>query len=68
MLKALAADRKALTLTIKVSAAQLDAIQEKAREFAGGNISAWVRFSAMNFAPRSSQLEAKHEQARKRKS
>ena len=43
-------------LNIKVSEDELNLIRKQAEEFAGGNVSGWIRYASMNLKPKSNQL------------
>lgn len=47
---------KTKLVNFKALPAELQAIQKKANEYTGGNLAAWVRFSAMNHVPKKSDL------------
>ncbi len=38
-------------LILKLTEFERSLIQKKAKRFAAGNVSAWIRFSAINFKP-----------------
>ena len=50
---------KKTLINLKVSPAEMKAIQENATKYAGGNYSAWLRYAGMNFKPSKSELVKK---------
>lgn len=51
MLKDLKKKPKRQLFTLKVSKEELETFREKAQIYAGGNISAWIRYAALKYAP-----------------
>lgn len=44
------------SLTLRVSETERETLLSHARTFTAGNVSAWIRFAALNFAPFPDQL------------
>lgn len=57
-LKATVTDIRSRMMNVKLTEDEFSRIFSNARKFAGGNISAWVRYAAMNLAPKQGDLTA----------
>jgi len=49
-------ERKKESVTIKMTQKQKDKIQKMADLYAGGNMSDWIRYAAVNHKPKKSEL------------
>lgn len=47
-------------INFKVSESEYESIQEKADEFANGNVSAWIRFATIHLSPSADDLTELH--------
>ncbi len=50
-------DKKTKHVLIKVTEGEYEAIKDKAKEYAGGNVSRWVRYAAINLHPKPEDLD-----------
>jgi hypothetical protein len=48
---------KQLLLTVKVTAKELEEIKAKAQKFTAGNVSAWVKYSAIELDPKPKDMQ-----------
>lgn len=55
-LKSLIKEKRTL-MNFKVSKAEIKTIEANALLFAGGNVSAWLRYAAMNYKPKKGELK-----------
>lgn len=56
MLKELEKPERMTLLTFKVTKKQIEQLKAKADKYAGGNISAWLRYSALKYCPDKKEL------------
>ena len=45
-------------VNLKLSSSTLKALEQKAKRYAKGNLSAWIRFAAVKYSPRPSDIKA----------
>ena len=56
MLKSLVKELPRTLMTIKVSEKELKELKDKADCYAGGNISAWLRYAGLKYVPEKKEL------------
>ena len=55
-LKTVCKDKKTKLITIKINLEESSKIRENAKKWTNGNISEWIRYSAINLEPNKSDL------------
>lgn len=56
VLKALAKNEKVKLVNFKAKDSELRIMEKNAKKYAGGNVSHWIRHSAMNYVPSKKDL------------
>lgn len=57
ILKEVNKNKRIINLNLKLAQWELDEIKKNAEKYAGGNLSAWVRYAAMKTKPAKKELQ-----------